>query len=103
MQKKSIKEIDIDKLNKKDKNEINELKDIIQLGLSKTEAENKTEENINNQEASNTIVTNESSEDNNLYVCENCDKTSNEHNFVAGKNVCNDCFEILSQEIITAQ
>ncbi|XTR38705.1 hypothetical protein ACQQ2T_04810 [Paraclostridium tenue] len=30
--KKSIKEIDIDKLNKKDKNEINELNDTIELG-----------------------------------------------------------------------
>ena len=30
--KKSIKEIDIDKLNKKDKNEINELSDTIELG-----------------------------------------------------------------------
>ena len=31
------------------------------------------------------METSEISEDNKLYVCENCDKTSNEHNFVAGK------------------
>ncbi|MDU6250040.1 MAG: hypothetical protein E6612_14140, partial [Paeniclostridium sordellii] len=112
--KKSIKEIDIDKINKKDKNEINELKDTIELGLSQVKVENKSEdnkkmkkdqENKNNQESSKPIEIDESynSEDNKLYVCENCDKVSNEHNFVAGKNVCDNCFEILSQEIMTAE
>ncbi|MDU2686402.1 hypothetical protein QJR60_11390 [Paraclostridium sordellii] len=112
--KKSIKEIDIDKINKKDKNEINELKDTIELGLSQVKVENKSEdnkkmkkdqENKNNQESSKPIEIDESynSEDNKLYVCENCDKVSNEHNFVAGKNVCDNCFEILSQEIMTEE
>lgn len=112
--KKLIEDIDIDKLNKKDKNEINELNDNINLGLSQIENENraeenkkmkKEEENINNQNSSEPVETNEryNSEDSQLNVCENCGKVSQEHNFVSGRSVCNNCSEILSQELIREQ
>lgn len=109
-----IKELDKNKLSEKDKNEINELQSNIDLQLAKIEEEKKEKEqkqmeedyaNGENWKNGGGVKADDfyEPEEGEQYVCENCEKISEEHNFIMGQTVCNDCSQKIYNENFAGQ